>query len=290
LVNGKEAGCGLPLPFYGGGTMSFGISILGNNFSIVSADTRGTKMLDCGSSKKGERDDQRNKVFLSESGWISTPGGVILAINYFKENLKITKATDIHDIYWNFLYSHKRADDFVRENTSQKVYKKVCKQLATSQAVCSYCSDEKKLGFNILDYGFDIREFTEPGTMHISNPLRTRKIIRITKKYAKLIKPYKVSGKHFDSIHMFEEPGDLNKAIYIVASIMHDVSKATKMVSSIADIGICLKLSSDEILLMSIHGKCEDLKAIYEGKKDYSEIMMVCGVLNGKPERMVTHG
>jgi len=273
--------------------MSFGIAIIGNNFSIVSADTRGTKMFNCGLFKKGELDDQRNKVFLSESGWISTPGGVILAINYFKENLKITGATDIHDIYTCFLYSHKRVEEFTKKNLNLKTQKKVRTQLSTSQAVCTFIDNldgETQFGFNVLDYGFDIRKFTEPGTMHISNPLRTRKIIRIAKKYAKLIKPYKVSGKHFDSIHMFEEPDNLNKAIYTVLCIMSVVSKVIKTVGNIADMGICLKLSSDEILLMSIHGKCEDLKAIYEEKQDYSEVMMVCGVLNRKPERMVTHG
>ena len=165
-----------------------------------------------------------------------------------------------------------------------KTQKKVRTQLSTSQAVCTFIDNldgETQFGFNVLDYGFDIRKFTEPGTMHINNPLRTRKIIRIAKKYAKLIKPYKVSGKHFDSIHMFEAPDNLNKAIYSTASIMHDVSKATKMVSNIADMGICLKISADEILLMSIHGKCEDLKTIYEDKQDYSEVMKVCHVLTG---------
>ena len=85
-------------PFYGGGTMSFGIAIIGNNFSIVSADTMGAKLVDCGSAKKGDYNDQRNKVFLYEPGWISTPGGVILGVEYFKENLNLTGAADINEL------------------------------------------------------------------------------------------------------------------------------------------------------------------------------------------------
>jgi hypothetical protein len=45
--------------------------------------------------------------------------------------------------------------------------------------------------------------------------------------------------------------------------------------------GICYKLSPDEILLMYLNGSTEELKKIYGEKQDYSEIMMVCGVLSG---------
>lgn len=277
--------------------MSIGIGFVGEGFSVTATDTRKTKIASYGYRKTGEYSDNAKKTFLTKFGWVSVTGGVSLSTRFFKENLELSGATETDDIYNAWLYSIKRTKDFAQEYVDEKTEKIVSPETATSTAICSkntYESGEFVIGLDVMDFAFSVRSFNEAGTLFISNPIHNKKIVKLANKYGETIKIYKYGGllnrKIIDSTHYIKKNNDIHYAIFVIASLIDDVSKVAPWVSGIANMGICYKLSPDEILLMYLNGSTEELKKIYGEKQDYSEIMMVCGVLNGKPERMVTHG
>ena len=230
--------------------MSVSMAILGENYSIVAADTRTTNFLN------GNVDDDGEKIFRYKWGWVSESGGVSAATDLFKLLLTAYIYDTRKQIHNFWLKSIKGTI----EAAEKCGVKGTDQEMNSSNAFVSinYFSDRPVLEIDTMDFKYGRRVLNAKNSLIINPPKQTKRIKRLIKKYSSLA------------------TGDVHEAIYVMACFLHGLAKTNKWVSSTLDCGISLQISDTEILLMRLRQNAELIKSVYEERGDLSEMMMVC--------------
>lgn len=233
--------------------MSVSIGFMGNDFSLIAADSLITNIRD------GSQTGGKEKMFQTSFGFCAASGGVELSTTFFKEYLDTHIIRSKNDIYIGFLRAVKKTQDY-----AMKYYPDADKELSSSQYVYSsnYFKDGiPHMGINVLDFAYEQRRLNKQNTLIVNPPKPTVRIKRLMEEYSDIAKTVK----------------DMHEAIYVVACFMDDLCKLSKWVDNNVCCGISLKISQEEILLRKITENAKVIKKLYEDKGDLSEIMMVRG-------------
>jgi hypothetical protein len=274
--------------------MSIGLGVIGNNYIVIAADRRSRRTKGKSIEHLEPQLENTSKISMTNFGWAGNYGGNLLTFSLFKYFLGVANTTDMAAIKQCWLDSIFTVHELGKKHFDKEVCEEAYKASASTHSLLSmnrFRNGEYQPELHVIDImdGGRVRTFTEPGTLYVSNPEHSRQIRRAVKKHAKHRKSYHIGWHVTESIFDVKD-ADIHKSIYLVACIVGDICKLTPKINDVLDYGISYQIIPGEVVLMSLHGTAKGIKDIYETKGNYSESMLVCGVLSEKPERMVTHG
>ncbi|NLB78302.1 MAG: hypothetical protein GX796_05500 [Clostridiaceae bacterium] len=235
--------------------MSVSIGLLGNDFSLVAGDDRAT------SADLKTWNDGISKVFQVPFGFVASSGGIAGVKNRFEDRLNNCTIRTRQDIWKHFCYASRDCENFL---LSGGIHDKC---IATSRFVYSLnCFKDGVLNMEIetLDFMFHTRKLKTQNTLIVNAPKDTKRIRRLKEKYFEQAKTVK----------------DMHEAVYLVACLIDEMAKLTKLISNNVCCGITYKLSDVEAVFLKVSENAKAIKKMYKEKLDLSTIMYVVGGIN----------
>ena len=232
--------------------MSVSIGLLGENFSLVAGDDRGTN-----TNLKTWNDGIR-KVFQVPFGFVASSGGIAGVKNRFENRLNDCTIRTRQDIWEQFLYASRDCENYLRSGGIED------KEICTSRFIYSlnYFKDGTlHMDIDTLDFMFRTRKLNAKNILIVNAPKDTKRIRRLKEKYFDLASNVK----------------DMHEAVYLAACLMDEMSKLTKLISNNVCCGISYKLSENEVVLLKVSENAKTIKRLYKENKDLSRIIIVCG-------------
>lgn len=239
--------------------MSVSIGLLGNDFSLVVGDDRGTIHEPTDETKWN---DGVSKVFQTPFGFVASSGGIIGVKNRFEDRLNSCTIRTRQDIWKQFLYASRDCENFLLSGGIQD------KNISTSRFVYSlnYFKDGVlNMDIETLDFMFHIRKLNEKNVLIVNAPKDTKRIKLLKAKYFEQAKNVK----------------DMHEAVNLVACLIDEMAKLTKLISNNVCCGITFKISENEAVFLKVSENAKIIKKLYKEKQDLSEIMMVREVNHG---------
>lgn len=237
--------------------MSISIGLLGENFSLVAGDDRGTNHRPFDNVPYN---DGVKKVFQTPYGFAAASGGVAGVMDIFRDNLNLYVIKTCRDIWRLFCLASRDAENILKSAGIES------KHICTSRFVYSlnYLKDGV-LHMNVesVDFMFHTRRLNAKNTLIVNAPKNTRRIRRLKEKYFEQAKTVK----------------DMHEAVYLVACLIDEMAKLTKLISNNVQVGITYKLSGNEAVFLKVSENAKAIKKLYKQKQDLSEIMMFCGTI-----------
>lgn len=246
--------------------MSVTFELLGDCFSIVAADTRTTNIFD------GSHNDDSEKLFLYDFGWVASGGGVGAQTKLFRAFLQTYKIKTRKQLYTAWLITVRDTLRIAKKYKSEAEYKEIDAEMNSSNATCSinYFKDGKPvLEINAMDFAYGRRKLKARNSLIVNPPKWTKRTKRLVAKYSELAK----------------EIIDMYQAVHVLACLLNDLSKINKWISNVLDCGISVAISDTEILLLRVRESSKTIIEQYKSKHDLSEMMMVCGIKGAKKNK-----
>lgn len=232
--------------------MSVSIGLLGNDFSLVAGDDRGTN------ADLKSWNDGVSKVFQTPFGFVASSGGIVGVKNRFEDRLNNCTIRTRQDVWKQFLYASRDCENFLLSGGIQD------KNISTSRFVYSlnYFKDGVlNMDIETLDFMFHTRKLKAQNTLIVNAPKDTKRIRRLKEKYFEQAKAVK----------------DMREAVYLVACLIDEMAKLTSLISNNVSCGITYKLSDNEAVFLKVSANAKAIKKLYKEKQDLSEIMMFHG-------------
>jgi hypothetical protein len=246
----------IPPPLSLGGNMSVSIALLGEDFTLVAADDRATFNEPINGQ---EWHDGERKVFQMPYGFVAASGGIVGVKERFERYLNHCKVKTRKDIWEFFCFASRDCENLLKSFGVHN--KKIC----TAQFIYSlnYFKDGTlHMDIEMLDFMYHTRRLTDKNVLIVNAPKDTKRIRLLKDKYFE-------QAKSVMNIH---------EAVYLVACLVDEMAKLTKLISNNVCYGITLKLSESEVIFLQVSENAKAIKRAYKANPDLSEMMMVCGI------------
>lgn len=235
--------------------MSVSIGLLGNDFSLVAGDDRGTIHKPTNGAMWN---DGVEKVFQTPYGFAAASGGIVGVKNRFKEYLNKYIIKTRKDIWKLFCYASRDCECFLLSGGIRN------KDVCTARFIYSlnyFQNGTLQMDIETIDFMFHTRRLNAKNTLIVNSPKDTKRIKRLEAKYFDLIRNVK----------------DMHEAVYLAACLIDEMAKLTKLISNNVNCGITFKVNENEVVFLKVSANAKTIKKLYKEKQDLSDAMMVCG-------------
>ena len=233
--------------------MSVAIGLLGKDFSLVAGDDRATNRTP--RNETGWTDGEE-KVFLVPFGFVAASGGIAGVKDRFKAYLNKYVVKSRKDIWRQFCCASRDCEKFLLSGDIHN------KDICTSRFTYSlnyFQAGTLHMEIDTLDFMFHTRRLNAKSTLLVNSPKDTKRIKRLETKY-------------FD---LARNVTDMHEAVYLVACLIDEMAKLTKLISNNVQCGITFKVSENELVFLKVSENAKAIKKLYKQRQDLSEIMMV---------------
>ena len=234
--------------------MTVSVGYLGNGFSIIAGDTMVIKWRR--EKRKFIIEDNTKTVDKSELGhfgWVTTMGKARVC-EIFRQYVKRYRFKTRNSIFDIFVKSMFDAEPEIGLSG------------ATSSAIYSFnFFKDGILTMQVEKVGIEGRKrLTGENSLLVRPPKQTKRINLLIEKYTLLAKDIK----------------DMHTGIYLVAKLIDDMSKLTKLINNSVNIGISSKWSDTELIYMKVSANCKTIIKLYEKTWNLSELWMIQRIEN----------
>lgn len=222
--------------------MSVSIGLLGADFSMVCGDDRSTIPIPI----KGVKwHDGVEKVFQTPFGFVAASGGIIGVKEFFEKYLNMYVIKTRKDIWKLFCYAGRDCENYIESKGFHS------KHICTTRFIYSLNYPQNRaLSMDIytLDYMFQTRRLKSKNTLIVNAPKDTKRIKLLKTKYFEQAKNVK----------------DMHEAVYLVACLIDEMARLTKLISNNVNCGITFKVSENEVVFLKVTENAKTIKKMYK--------------------------